>query len=140
MTGTLTADDISLTQTCSACPEQYDAYAPDGRQVGYLRLRHGYFSVSMPDAGGAEVYHANPQGDGVFDPGERDEYLREARQTIATYLNAAGGSDPPATPLAIAAALQQAAISEWDASDGKVIEIYVSQIAPIVARILKGDQ
>jgi len=38
---------------------------------------------------------------------------------------------------AIAKALEAAAISDWDADDGKVIEIYVSQIAPIVERILR---
>ena len=49
--------------------------------------------------------------------------------------------DPVArTARDIAAALEEAAIADWDAGDGKVIEIYVSQIAPIVERVLKGDQ
>jgi len=134
---TLTAGDIRLDQTCGACPEQYDAYAPDGRQVGYLQLRHGSFTVQMPGASGTVVYHANPAGDGVFDPGERDEYLREATQTIAAYLNAAGGADPDAMTLAITAALEEAAISDWEERDGKVIEIYVSQIAAVVGRVLR---
>ena len=84
----LTADDIRLDQTCGACPEQYDAYDPDGKQVAYLRLRHGYFTVDMPDAGGTEVYSARPLGDGVFDPDEREDYLHEASQVIAEHLNA----------------------------------------------------
>ena len=95
----LTADDISLTQTCGACPEQYDAYDPDGKQVGYLRLRHGYFSVDMPDAGGTEVYGACPQGDGIFDPDERDGYLRTARERIAEHLNAAAGETVKTVPM-----------------------------------------
>lgn len=39
---------------------------------------------------------------------------------------------------AIAAALEEAAISDWESEpgEGKEIEIYVSQIPPIVARIL----
>lgn len=42
---------------------------------------------------------------------------------------------------AIAMAIEEAAISDWDADDGKVIEIYVSQIAPIVERVLReGDR
>lgn len=36
---------IEFKQTCFACPEQYDA-VDDGREVGYLRLRHGHFTVS----------------------------------------------------------------------------------------------
>ena len=34
--------EIKLIQTCGACPEQYDAFIGE-EQVGYLRLRHGYF-------------------------------------------------------------------------------------------------
>ena len=42
---------LKLVLTCGACPEQYDAF--DGeRQVGYLRLRHGHFTVTCPDVGG----------------------------------------------------------------------------------------
>ena len=32
--------EIKLVKTCSACPEQYDAFYED-HQVGYLRVRHG---------------------------------------------------------------------------------------------------
>lgn len=93
----ITADDIRLERTCYACPEQYDAYDPDGRQVGYLRLRHGRFTVDMPDAGGTEVYNAAPIGDGIFAEDERDRYLGVARQKIADHLNAARGAELPAS-------------------------------------------
>lgn len=86
-----TADDIRLDQTCGACPEQYDAYDPAGKQVGYLRLRHGWFTVDMPDVGGVQVYSAQPDGDGMFTDEERDGYLRAAREKIAETLNAAAG-------------------------------------------------
>jgi len=33
-----------LVLTCGACPEQYDVFK-NGQQVGYLRLRHGFFSA-----------------------------------------------------------------------------------------------
>jgi hypothetical protein len=136
----LTADDISLTQTCYACPEQYDAYDPDGRLVGYLRLRHGWFTVDMPDASGTEVYSAQPAGDGLFAPDERDDYLRAARERIASYLNAAGGRPTVmAQAIAITTALEEAAIADYDADDGKVIEIYVSQIAAVVGRVLASS-
>jgi hypothetical protein len=66
--------------------------------------------------------------------------------TIASY---APGVKPPggeaaivnvaAAAQAIATALEEAAIADWDRDDGdgKCIEIYVSQIAPIVERVLR---
>lgn len=74
--------DMRLVQTCGACPEQYDAYVA-GRQVGYLRLRHGYFTVDFPDCGGETVYEASTIGDGVFDPSERDHHIQRAKEAIA---------------------------------------------------------
>lgn len=70
-----------LTCTCEGCPEQYDVRL-DGEQVGYLRLRHGIFEAEVPDAGGAEVYHAEPVGDGMFEDDERDGYLEAAVRAI----------------------------------------------------------
>lgn len=37
--------DLHFEQTCFACPEQYDVYY-GSRKVGYVRLRHGLFTVS----------------------------------------------------------------------------------------------
>jgi len=36
---------ITLQETCSACPEQYDALYK-GEIIGYLRLRWGRFTVT----------------------------------------------------------------------------------------------
>jgi len=72
---------IKLRQTCFACPEQYDAYL-DGKKVGYLRLRHGSFTVTYPDVDGELIYEASPRGDGIFDEDERDYYLRFAVDAI----------------------------------------------------------
>lgn len=74
-----------LNKTCSACPEQYDVYK-GGTQVGYLRLRHGRFRADVPDCGGATVYSAYPNGDGIFDSDERDHFLGEAIDAISKYL------------------------------------------------------
>lgn len=41
-------DGLCFKQTCFACPEQYDVYQDD-KQVGYVRLRHGYLSLSNTD-------------------------------------------------------------------------------------------
>ena len=82
----LTIKDIKLVQTCGACPEQYDAYY-NGKQVGYLRLRHGFFSVDYPDAGGEQIYFTNsPNGDGCFDYDEREYYLNHAKKAIVNRL------------------------------------------------------
>ena len=76
---------ITLECTCDACPEQYDAFL-DGDQVGYLRLRHGYFYASVPDVGGTVVYEAEPNGDGIFENDERQFYLNQAKLAIARSL------------------------------------------------------
>jgi len=74
-----------LRQTCSACPEQYDVFDDLGQQVAYFRLRHGGFRVNVPDHGGEEIYHANPEGDGIFMDAERVRYLTEAVLAVQEY-------------------------------------------------------
>lgn len=37
---------MDLFKTCGACPEQYDALTETNKVIGYLRLRHGIFTVS----------------------------------------------------------------------------------------------
>lgn len=69
---------IQLKQTCGACPEQYDAYYK-GRLVGFLHLRHSYFSAEYQ---GRTVYSSRPNGDGIFDPDERDRELNNACKAI----------------------------------------------------------
>ena len=76
---------IKLLLTCSACPEQYDAYL-DGVLVGYLRMRHGNFTVDCPDVSGELVYEAQPEGDGAFESGEREHFLDCARIAICNWL------------------------------------------------------
>lgn len=78
-----TIDDIRLEMTCSACPEQYDAYVDD-TYVGYLRLRHGVFRVE--DANGNTLKTYTPEGDGIFEADEREKYLRKARKQILKTL------------------------------------------------------
>ena len=75
----------TLKRTCFACPEQYDVYK-DGKDVGYLRLRHGIFRA---DCGGDTVFQAQPTGDGIFDDYERDRYLRLAVTAIHEKLQGA---------------------------------------------------
>lgn len=70
--------EVELKMTCGACPEQYDAFI-DGDEVGYLRLRHGYFRAEYK---GQIVYEAHPAGDGLFECDERDFYLEMAKTAI----------------------------------------------------------
>lgn len=77
---------MKLVQTCTACPEQYDVY--DGKkQIGYLRLRHGHFTVYYPNVFGELIYEANPNGDGIFEDDERKDYLDAAKKAIATRIS-----------------------------------------------------
>jgi hypothetical protein len=52
---------ILLHRTCSACPEQYDAYIA-GYRVAYLRSRWDVLTVEMPGVGGEMVHEADVQG------------------------------------------------------------------------------
>lgn len=79
-------DGLTLELTCYACPEQYDVFDKDNKQVGYLRLRHGRFTVESPDVGGTLVYQAHPEGDGVFRDSERQFYLTEAVKAINKHI------------------------------------------------------
>lgn len=72
---------FELVQTSSACPEQYDVFK-EGQQVAYLRLRNGFFTCEVPDCGGKLVYEVQPEGDGIFEPHERERYLTEALQAV----------------------------------------------------------
>lgn len=82
--------ELELKLTCAAMPEQYEAFI-DGRQVGYLRLRHGTFRAHYPDHIGAPVYIAETLGDGMFADSEREDQIRAA---LVAVLRADGVKDP----------------------------------------------
>lgn len=88
-----THKDIELIQTCEACPEQYDAML-NGEQVGYLRLRWGWFTVTCPDVGGKEVYEKRTGHGlaGMFENGaQRKKQLKKARKAIAKWVRVEKG-------------------------------------------------
>lgn len=78
--------DIELQLTSGACPEQYEAFLGE-RQVGYLRLRHGWFRVDFPRCGDETILEGDPMGDGQFEPEEREEWLLKAKVAICEHLN-----------------------------------------------------
>lgn len=55
-----------------------------GELVGYMRLRHGFFTV---DCGEVNVYCVEPEGDGIFADHERDTYLNNGCHAILQYLS-----------------------------------------------------
>lgn len=65
---------LTFKCTCTAFPEQYDVYDINNKQVGYVRLGHGYLLADCPDHGGEQVYEAYPNGDGTFYYAEDREY------------------------------------------------------------------
>ena len=85
-------EKIRLVETCYACPEQYDAFIGE-KQVGYLRLRHGYFRVDFPDCNGEVIYTAYPEGDGIFDEDEREFFLDRAKEAIILKILEKSGKD-----------------------------------------------
>lgn len=85
-----------LQKTCSACPEQYDVYNPEGKQVAYIRLRHGFLRVDVPDCGHTIYSTERVHGDGIFDNDERFKKLTECiEKMIEWYLNEPWIDDDP---------------------------------------------
>lgn len=98
-------DEVTLWQTGWACPEQYDAYtgeldlydpypelsfttlAPRNTPIGYLRLRHGLFTVDVYDGDETVlVYEFHLDDDaGLFASQDRQAHLLAAKQAIANY-------------------------------------------------------
>ena len=76
---------LTLRCICPACPESYDVFKGDS-QVAYFRLRHGKFSVEVPDVRGMMIYSAVPKGDGVFAADERQGHLEGAVMAVLTHL------------------------------------------------------
>lgn len=73
-----------LVITCDACPEQYDVFH-NGEQIGYLRLRHGYFAARYGGVNGPTVYESDAKGDGSFNDGEREYHLVRSVANLLNY-------------------------------------------------------
>ena len=49
-------EKIHWELTCLMCPEQYDIYYK-GQKIAYLRERHDYMSLCVPDYNGEEIWN-----------------------------------------------------------------------------------
>jgi len=76
---------LAIVQTCPQYPEQYEVFK-GGVIVGYLRARHGHFSVECPDVGCEVVYQSDIEGDGSFDDSERDHQMEKAIEAIEKWI------------------------------------------------------
>lgn len=87
---------FKLKQTCGACPEQYDVYDEEGNQVGYLRLRWGYFYAQcyVSPEHHPIVYESDTIGEGSFDDSERTHHLNLACQHIIAELTKSKEEEP----------------------------------------------
>ena len=84
----LTILGLDLEDTCTSHPEQFNVWLGE-EQVGYLRLRCGWFCATVPKCGGEEVYvSCDMNGDDIFDYHEREHYLTEAIKAIIEHRNA----------------------------------------------------
>ena len=76
--------EFTLKMVCYACPEAYDVYK-DGVMVAYYRLRHGKFTVWVPDYDGKKIMEVKTIGDGIFMDGERESILLDATNKLREY-------------------------------------------------------
>ena len=75
--------EYDLVQTCPRMPEQYDVFHR-GKQVGYLRLRHGWFAAwrSVEDNDDDTLYEVETIGYSEFTNEERMIHLTKAIKAI----------------------------------------------------------
>lgn len=80
----------NFVQTCCSCPEQYDVFDENGKQVCYIRLRWGSLYAQYPDVGGVDIYEASV-GDGWTgnfpSEQERQRHLRAIAKEVDKYVN-----------------------------------------------------
>ncbi len=80
-------EDLKFKRITQMCPEQYDVFK-NGKQVAYIRLRWGHFTVEAPDVYGKLVFEKQFKDHlkGAFAINERIKYLRLAAKKIKKKL------------------------------------------------------
>lgn len=79
--------NLRFEQTCGACPEQYDVFDDEGKQVAYVRLRWGRLRVDVPDCGGETIlsHRFDDPWKGCFDLDERAYWMGTVNDAIVGY-------------------------------------------------------
>ena len=77
--------ECKLIETSCGCPEQYNVVDTSNQMVGYWRLRHGHFTVEVPDCGGKLILSEYPDGDGSFTDEERATYFSKAILAMSSF-------------------------------------------------------
>lgn len=76
---------FEFVKTCERCPEQYDVFL-DGKYVAYVRLRFGYLTVELGEAGSDNfVYEKkfdNMWKGEFYDEEEKEKYLSEIAEVL----------------------------------------------------------
>lgn len=78
---------LSLELTCRSHPEQYDVYGEGGERIGYLRLRHGEFTVSTDGPFDGVLYRGTYSDEnlGEFADEDREHWLTQAVADIKKH-------------------------------------------------------
>lgn len=76
--------NLRFEQTCTACPEQYDVFDDEGKQVAYVRLRWGRLRVDVPDCGHQTIFshQFDDHWKGCFDLDERPHWMGVVNDVI----------------------------------------------------------
>lgn len=77
---------LTLELTCRSHPEQYDVFGDGDERIGYLRLRHGEFTVSTDGPFDGVLYRGTYGGNaGEFEDDDRERWLTAAVKDIKAY-------------------------------------------------------
>jgi hypothetical protein len=79
-------EDITIECRSISNPEEYEALL-NGKQIGYLRLQDGHFTVKYGVSSGTLVWESFPEGNNEFTAQERPLYLKIAKQKLFDYNN-----------------------------------------------------
>lgn len=86
----MNAKDVQILSLGTECPEQYAAYDPGGKQIGYIRVRWGYCVAWCPDESSDDEVYASKLKSGWWEFGsnrERKRHLRRIKGVIADWVN-----------------------------------------------------
>lgn len=87
------AKDIDLVQISSEYPEQYEAYTPNRKKVGYIHVRRGWCIAWYPDEDSDNEIYSAELKHGWWSFGsakERKVHLRRIKAVIALWVNQVG--------------------------------------------------